>query len=74
MKCRRAPVWKLCQSPLPSHCCNNGIIHGHQSQMFSLHHNMPKGKDYVVRDTALELGLPSGTGTLIPLLLDMDTS
>ena len=37
-KCRRAPVLKLCQSPLPSHCCNSGIIHGHQSQMFSLHH------------------------------------
>ena len=30
-KCRRAPVLKLCQSPLPSHCCNSGIIHGHQS-------------------------------------------
>ena len=34
----------------------------------------PKGKDYVVRDMALELGPPSGTGKLIPLLLDAGTS
>ena len=34
----------------------------------------PKGKDYVVWDMALELGLPSGTGKLIQLLLDTGTS
>ena len=34
----------------------------------------PKGKDYVVGDMALEFGPPSGTGKLIPLLLDTSTS
>ena len=29
---------------------------------------------HVMRDTALEFGLPSGTGKLIPLLLDAGTS
>ena len=34
MKCRPAPVLKLCQSPLPGHCCNSGIIRGTSPRCF----------------------------------------
>ena len=57
MKCRRAPVLKLCQSPLPSHCCNSGIFRGASPRCFPYAttclrvRQSPKGKDYVVRDT-----------------------
>ena len=43
--------------------------------MFSLHYSIltdqPVG--YTARETALELGLPSSTGKLFPLLLDTGT-
>ena len=39
-KCRRVPVLKLCQSPLPSHCCNSGIFRGASPRCFSLHYSM----------------------------------
>ena len=34
MKCRRAPVLKLCQSPLPSHCCDSGIFRSASPRCF----------------------------------------
>ena len=34
MKCRPAPMLKLCQSPLPGHCCNSGIIRGTSPRCF----------------------------------------
>ena len=37
-------------------------------------HGLLKKSQPVMRDTALELGPPSGTGKLIPLLLDAGTS
>ena len=78
MKCRpAAPLLKLCQSLLPSHCCNSGIFHGASPRCFPYTTECQLTQPvvgYTVRDTALELGLPSGTGKLIQLLLDAGTS
>ena len=66
---------KLCQSPMPDHCCNSGIIRGASPRCFpyTITRLLLKSQ-HVMRDTALELGPPSGTGKLIPLLLDAGTS
>ena len=66
---------KLCQSPMPDHCCNSGIIRGASPRCFpyTITRLLLKSQ-HVMRDTALEFGLPSGTGKLIPLLLDAGTS
>ena len=77
MKCRPAPVLKLCQSPLPGHCCNSGIFHGASPRCFpytTVCQLTQPVVGYTARDTALELGPPSGTRKLIPLLLDAGTS
>ena len=77
MKCRPAPVLKLFQSPLPGHCCNSGIFHGASSRCFpytTVCQLTQSVVGYTARDTVLELGPPSGTGKLIPLLLDAGTS
>ena len=49
----------------------NSSIQVSQSQTFSLRHNMPKRKNYAVKNTALALGLSRGTGEQI--LLDTGT-
>ena len=66
---------KLCQSPMPDHCCNSGIIRGASPRCFpyTITRLLLKSQ-HVMRDSALELGPPSGTGKLIPLLLDAGTS
>ena len=66
---------KLCQSPMPDHCCNSGIIRGASPRCFpyTITQLLLKSQ-HVMRDTALEFGLPSGTGKLIQLLLDAGTS
>ena len=66
---------KLCQSPMPDHCCNSGIIRGASPRCFpyTITWLLLKSQ-HVMRDTALEFGPPSGTGKLIPLLLDAGTS
>ena len=66
---------KLCQSPMPDHCCNSGIIRGASPRCFpyTITRLLLKSQ-HVMRDTALEFGPPSGTGKLIPLLLDAGTS
>ena len=63
---------KLCQSPMPGHCCNSGIFRGASPRYFP--YTITWKSQHVMRDTALEFGLPSGTGKLIPLLLDAGTS
>ena len=77
MKCQLALVLKLCQSPLPGHCCNSRIFHGASPRCFPYNtvcHLTQPVIGSTARDMALELGLPSGTGELIPLLLDSGTS
>ena len=77
MKCRPAPMLKLCQSPLPGHCCNSRIIHGASPRPFpyiTVCKLTQPVLGYTALDTALELGLRSDTGKLIPLLLDTGTS
>ena len=66
---------KLCQSPMPDHCCNSGIIRGASPRCFpyTITRLLLKSQ-HVMRDTALDFGPPSGTGKLIPLLLDVGTS
>ena len=66
---------KLCQSPMPDHCCNSGIIRGASPRCFPyIITQLLLKSQHVMRDTALEFGPPSGTGKLIPLLLDAGTS
>ena len=69
------PTRKLCQSPMPDHCCNSGIIRGASPRCFpyTITRLLLKSQ-HVMRDTALELGPPSSTGKLIPLRLVKDTS
>ena len=77
MKCRPTPVLMLCQSPLPGHCCNSGNIRGTGPRCFpytTVCQLTQPVVGYTVQDKVLELGLPSGTGKLIPLLLDVGTS
>ena len=66
---------KLCQSPMPDHCCNSGIIRGASPRCFpyTITRLLLKSQ-HVMRDTALEFGPPSGTGKLIPLLLKAGSS
>ena len=59
MKCRAAPVLKLCQFPLPGHCCNSGIIHGTSPRCFpytTVCQLTQPVVGYTAWDTALELG------------------
>ena len=63
---------KQCQSPMPEHCCNSGIIRSASPRCFP--YTITLKSQHVMRDTALEFGPPSGTGKLIPLLLDAGTS
>ena len=68
MNCRPAPVLKPCQSPLPGHCCNSGTSHGASPGCFP--HTTERQltqpvAGYTVRDTVLELGLLSGTRTVV---------
>ena len=66
---------KLCQSPMPDHCCNSRIIRGASPRCFLYTiTRLLLRSQHVMRDTALEFGPPSGTGKLIPLLLDAGTS
>ena len=74
---RRAPDLKLGQSPLPSQrvlLLIAGIIYGRPVLDVSLTPLHGLKSQHVMRDTALEFGPPSGTGKLIPLLLDAGTS
>ena len=66
---------KLCQSPMPDHCCNSGIIRGASPRCFpyTITRLLLKSQ-HVMRDTALEFGPPSSTGKLIQLLLEAGTS
>ena len=56
---------KLCQSPMPDHCCNSGIIRGTSPRCFpyTITRLLLKSQ-HVMRDTALEFGPPSGTQCL----------
>ena len=68
---------ELSQSPIPGHCCNSGIIHGTSPRCFpytTVYQLTQPVVGYTALDTALEFGPPSGTGKLIPLLLNAGTS
>ena len=59
------------------HCCNSGIFHAASPRCFPYTTACQLTQPvvgYTARDTALEFGPPSGTGKLIPLLLDAGTS
>ena len=72
---RRAPNKEAMPIPYARHCCNSGIFCGASPRCFpyTITRLLLKSQ-HVMRDTALELGPPSGTGKLIPLLLDAGTS
>ena len=64
---------KLCQSPMPITAVTAESFTALVLDVFLTPLHGLKNQ-HVMRDTALEFGLPSGTGKLIPLLLDEGTS
>ena len=68
---------ELDQFPIQGHCCNSGIFYGSSARCFPYTTACQLTQPvvgYTAPDMALELGPPSGTGKLIPLLLDAGTS
>ena len=62
---------------IPNHWYNSGIFHGASPRCFpytTVRQLTQPVVGYTARDMALEFGPPSGTGKLIPLLLDAGTS
>ena len=64
---------KLCQSPMPITAVTAESFAAPVLDVFLTPVHGLKNQ-HVMRDTALEFGPPSGTGKLIPLLLDAGTS
>ena len=64
---------KLCQSPMPITAVTAESFAAPVLDVFLTPLHGLKSQ-HVMRDTALEFGPPSGTGKLIPLLLDAGTS
>ena len=74
---RQAPNKEAMPIANAGHCCNSGIFHAASPRCFPYTTACQLTQPvvgYTARDTALEFGPPSGTGKLIPLLLDAGTS